>query len=232
MKTGASKFQNVTNDSKSVITNIIILAVLFSLSSCSPFICDMQSASLAGKHQVEITPGVSSVQFSQEPNIPGEQVKENISTVRGMQVAYGVSDKMDVRVRVERFEYRNETVTAFSVGPKFMLVKDRIALFTPIWFLGGTPVATQPTLLFSFPIVKNKIEFNPSVKNIISLGGYAPSTGILVAWKVGFAISTDLSAWAIRPEYGVVYDVNEKSSLSNYSLGLSLNLSKMFGVGR
>lgn len=230
MKTGTNH-QNKNhqqNISKNVATKILMLASLWSLSRCAPFICDMQSASLAGKHKVEITPGISSIQFAEETKGNLERPKESTGQMAGMQIAYGLTDKLDIRLRFEHLQYRNESVTLFSVGPKFMLMKDRIALFTPIWFLGGTPVSTQPTLLFSIPIVKNKIEFNPSVKNIISLGGYGPTTGILVAWKAGFAISTDLSKWAIRPEYGVAYNISEKSQYSNYSIGLSLNLSQLF----
>ena len=219
---------NATGSARNIAAKFMMLVALWSMSRCSPFVCDMQGASLAGKHKVEITPGISSVQFAEETKTNTESPKQTTGQLAGMQVAYGVSDKMDVRVRIEHVEYRNESVTLFSVGPKFMLKKDRIALFTPIWFMGFTPVSTQPTLLFSIPVVSNKIEFNPSVKTLISLGGYAPTTGILVAWKVGFGISTDLSRWAIRPEYGVAYNMSEKSQYSNYSIGLSLNLSTLF----
>ncbi len=234
MKTGANhqnkkQKSNITKSSaRNIAAKFLVIAALGLLFRCSPFVCDMQSASLAGKHKVEVTPGLSSIQFAEETKPNLEKTKESTGQLAGMQVAYGLTDKLDIRVRVEHFQYRNESVILYSVGTKFMLKKDHIALFTPIWFIGGTPVSTQPTLLFSIPIVKNKIEFNPSVKTIISLGGYAPTTGILTAWKVGLAISTDLSKWAIRPEYGVVYNMSEKSQYSNYSIGLSLNLSQLF----
>ncbi len=192
-----------------VAAKLLMGVVLWSLTRCTPFVCDMQSASLVGKKKIEVTPGVTSIQFARERKT--EQPSQTSGQLKGIQIGYGLSDKIDLRLRVEQLQYRNTSMILFSIGPKFMLMKDRIALYVPIWFLDFVPAQTQPTLLFTIPIVKNKIEINPAIKNIISLGGYDPTTGMLVGWKVGLGISKDLSKWAIRPEYGRVYNVNEKS---------------------
>lgn len=47
----------------------------------------------------------------------------------------------------------------------------------------------------------------------------------MVAVNGGLGISTDLSKWAIRPEYSLVQDISKGSMYRSFSIGLSLNLS-------
>ncbi len=98
-----------------------------------------------------------------------------------------------------------------------------------MWFVNNTPAQFQPTILFTLPVVPNKIDFNPSVKNILSVGGYDPTGGVMMAFNAGFSISSDLSRYAIRPEYGIVYDVTRKAQYTSMGIGVSMNLSRMFG---
>lgn len=62
---------------------------------------------------------------------------------------------------------------------------------------------------------KRKFEVTP---------GYS-SVEPLVAFNIGMALSSDISKWAIRPEYGVLSNLNAKGHFSNFSLGVTLNLS-------
>ena len=204
----------------------IIVVCIGSFFRCAPLASDLQSARLVGKKAVEITPGYSSVQFAKEEKSNGEKdTKESSVKLTGLQVAYGLSDKTDLRLRIEHIQFRGVTTDVFSIGPKMSLVKDRVALYLPIWFVNFTPAQFQPTLLLTFPVLKNRVEFNPSVKNIISVGGYDPNSSFLFACNLGFGISTNLSKWAIRPEYSLVYDVKEKCQYRSFSIGLSLNIS-------
>lgn len=209
----------------------MVVAAIASTFSCAPLSSDLQSARMVGKKRVEITPGHSTVQFAEEKPQQHEKKSSQESSGRlvGLQVAYGLSDKVDLRLRVEHFEYREFTANVFSIGPKIRLVKDRVALYLPVWFVDFKPVQLQPTVLLTFPLVKNKIEFNPSVKSLLSVGGYDPNTGIMFACNGGLGISTNLAKWALRPEYGVVYDVREKCRYMNFSIGLTLNLSLLKG---
>ena len=204
----------------------ILIAALGSSFSCAPLSSDMQSARLVGKKRIEITPGYSTVQFAEEKKqVDEKQSQETSGKLIGLQVAYGLSEKIDLRLRVEHFQFRDFTANVFSIGPKVRLVKDRVALYLPVWFVDFKPAQFQPTLLLTFPVLKNKIEFNPSVKSIVSVGGYDPNSGFMVALNAGLGISTDLSKWALRPEYSLVQDVSKKSLYRSFSIGLSLNLS-------
>ncbi|MDZ4716472.1 MAG: hypothetical protein SH819_13495 [Cytophagales bacterium] len=209
-----------------VAVKCMLIAVTASTFRCAPLSSDLQSARLVGKKGIEITPGYSSVQFTEEKKqVAEKQPQESTGKLIGLQVAYGLSDKVDIRVRAEHFEYRNFSTNVFSIGPKISLVKDRVALYLPVWFVDFKPAQCQPTLLLTFPVLKNRIEFNPSVKNIISLGGYDPNCSFLFAFNTGLGISTDLSKWALRPEYSLVYDVKQSAQYRSFSIGLSLNLS-------
>ncbi len=208
------------------VIRLLAVAIIGSQFSCAPLSSDLQSARLVGKRRIEITPGYSTVQFAEEKKqVDEKQSQETSGKLIGLQVAYGLSNKVDIRVRVEHFQFRDFTANVFSIGPKVRLVKDRVALYLPVWFVDFKPAQLQPTILLTFPIIKNKIEFNPSVKSIVSVGGYDPTTGIMVAINGGLGISTDLSKWAIRPEYSLVRDISKGSQYRSFSIGLSLNLS-------
>lgn len=224
MKAGA-KNENLLHVNQ-IIVKCLIAMTMGSCFQCAPFSSDLQSARMAGKGSVEVTPEYSSIQFAeQERPLEKGGVQKSTGTLKGIQVAYGLSEKLDLRVRAEHFEFRNISIYVFSVGTKISLIKDRVALYLPIWFVDLKPAAFQPTILLTFPVVKNKIEFNPSVKNIISLGGYDPNSTILVGLNAGLGISTNLSKWALRPEYSLVYDVKERAQFKSFSIGLSLNMS-------
>lgn len=223
MKTGAKK----------IGLGLVLMMAMSTLFRCAPIASEMQSARLVGKGQVEVTPEYSEIQFRKVSVVP----EENRSTqgkgyLLGLQAAYGVTNSMDVRLRVEQVHFGENTRYVFSVGPKFSLVRDRIALFVPIWFVDAKPAQTQPTLLFTLPVIKNKVEFNPSAKTIISATGYDPMNGFMVAFNAGLAISTDLSKWALRPEYSVVYDLKGGNRFGSFSIGLSLNLNSLLRKGR
>lgn len=220
---------SAVNFIKRVAARCLVIATIGSSFSCAPFSSDLQSARVVGKKGIEITPEYSSIQFAEEKKQVEEKgSQESKGRLIGLQVAYGMSKKVDLRVRVEHFEFRDFSAYVFSVGPKFSLVKDRVALYLPVWFVEFKPAQIQPTLLLTFPVVKNKVEFNPSVKNIISVGGYDPNSTFLVAFNAGLGISTDLSKWALRPEYSLVYNVKESCQYRSISIGLSLNMSLLF----
>ncbi|MBL7848650.1 MAG: hypothetical protein JNL40_14360 [Cyclobacteriaceae bacterium] len=223
MKTGAKK----------IGLGLVLMMAMSTLFRCAPIASEMQSARLAGKGQVEVTPQYSEIHFRQVSAMPDESKNTEVKGhLLGLQAAYGVTNTMDMRLRVEQIRFRGNTQYVFSVGPKFSLVRDRIALFVPIWFVDAKPAQTQPTLVFTLPVIRNKVEFNPSAKTIISVSGYDPMNGLMIAFNAGFAISTDLSRWALRPEYSVVYDIKGGNRLGSFSLGLSLNLNTILHKGK
>jgi hypothetical protein len=207
-----------------VITCFLFFVLVF-LAGCAPIFSDLQSAKLVGKGEYEVTPGFSTVSFSNEGNT------EHIQNHFGLQAAYGVHDNVDLRLRFERVTVdteRDESLGAnvLGFGPKIGLAKDNAALYLPIGFAFGEDVEDisttwefHPTLLFTLP-VGNNFEFNPSAKALIPLN--RENADVLVAFNIGAGISSDLSKWVIRPEYGLLFNPGEDGYYSQFSIGLTV----------
>lgn len=144
----------------------------------------------------------------------------------GFQLGYGISDRFDVSARYEYIGVANDGGNAniFGIGPKVSLVKDRIAAYLPVGFAFGGDIdgidefEVQPTVLFTLP-VGQYIEINPSVKGVIGDDFY-------MAFNLGLGLSSDFNRYAIRPEYGMLFNPGEKGHLGQFSIGLSFKLTK------
>jgi hypothetical protein len=196
------------------------MACLFCLAAavpaCAPIFSDLQSARLVGPGKIEATPGFSSVYISEN----GES--EHVQNHLGIQAAVGVLSSMDFRLRYERvLDY---DLNALGFGPKFMVVKDRVAFYIPVGFAFGEDVEasetweTHPTLLFTVPVAKI-LELNPSAKVLIPLRGERDT---LFAFNLGAALG-NVRKWAIRPEVGICYNPGESGFFWQLSVGFSLS---------
>ncbi len=208
-----------------IIFLLVCLTVLF--PGCAPVFSEMQSAKLVGPGHVEVTPSFSSVSISSE----GES--EHIQNHLGIQAGIGVTRIMDFRLRYERISVDMETfdpgttesfgVNVLGFGPKFSLVKDRVAIYVPVGFAFDEDIEVSstwqihPTLLLTLPISKY-IEFNPSAKVLIPFQSEGET---LVAFNLGIGVSTNLERWAIRPEIGFLYNPGESGHFMHFSLGFT-----------
>ena len=201
---------------------ISILLVSFSLQNCAPVFSELQGARTVGKDNVELTPSYSSVSFADEDG--SEKVQNEV----GIQVALGVSPRVDIRARYEYVWIPDDggNVSAIGIGPKFSLVKDKLAISLPIGrALGeGTSESWEflPTVLFSLPIKKDILDLNVSPKYIIQ---FCEECESFLAINAGFSISSNLNEWAIRPEFGLLYNPGESGHYAQFSIGVS----KVFG---
>lgn len=208
---------------------LIALATALALAAgCVAPFSDLQSAKLVGKGNFEVTPGYSSIAASDE----GESQKfmENY----GVQVAYGVTKFMDWRLRYEyiRFDVEEDTAKTnmFGFGPKFRLFKNWLAFYVPVGFAFGGDLEegassetwqVHPTLLGTLTIGKF-LEINPSAKVMIPFD--KDSFDTLYAFNLGFALSTDVSKWAIRPEVGLCTGPDlDGGTFLQFSIGFTLN---------
>ena len=208
MKTGLLKVKK--------IFWLMLVSLALVSSGCVTVFSDMQSARLVGKGKFEATPGYSSVSSNFEDE------KGKVQDEVGVQLAYGISEKIDIRFR---YEYVEGT-SIIGFGPKISLLKDRIALYTPLGFAVGEEDTWefQPTMLFTVPIVPSKLDFNPSLKYIIP---FCEECENLVAVNAGLAISNDISKWALRPEYGMLFNPGENGHYAHFSVGVSVNFSNL-----
>lgn len=208
-----------------IIFLLVWLTVLF--PGCAPVFSEMQSAKLVGPGHVEVTPSFSSVSISSQ----GES--KHLQNHFGIQAGLGVNRIMDFRLRYERISIDVENfdpgttesigINVIGFGPKFSLVKDRVAIYVPVGFAFGEDIEVSstwqvhPTLLLTLPISKY-IEFNPSAKVLIP---FKSEQETFVVFNLGIGVSTNLERWVIRPEIGFLYNPGESGHFMHLSLGFT-----------
>ena len=198
------------------------------VSSCMPPVfSELQSARTVGAGELEATAGFSS-NFSVFDD-EGKQYNEHAFDHVGVHLAYGLADRVDMRARLEYIWIDNGsdpggTYNIFGMGPKGAIVKDRLAVYLPVGFAFGEEIEKtadtwqfHPTLLLTLPI-NDHFEFNPSGKVLIPINSEMET---LIAFNIGMGLSTDLSKYAIRPEFGLLYNPGEEGHYQHFSLGVT-----------
>jgi hypothetical protein len=201
-----------------IIISFVLLSILF--QGCAPVFSEMQSARTVGKNRLDVTPTLSSV------GIPSDESIEAVQYHIGIQAAYGLTEKIDIRSRYERIWLQDEAlgagVNVFGIGPKFGIVKDRVSIYLPIGASfdegGVSNPQFHPTLLLSLPAIKNKLDLTLAPKYLISEGDN------LFAVNFGASFSKNLNNWAIRAEYGLLFGGD--SDFGQFSIGFT----KAFGL--
>jgi hypothetical protein len=198
-----------------------ILLISIVLQGCAPVFSELQSARTVGKNRVEFTPSYSSVNFAAD----GE--RDKMQKHIGLQAAYGISDKVDIRVRYERAweaegSIKENGISIGAIGAKFSLIEDKIAFYLPIGRAFGEDTEDtwqmHPTFIFTMPVVAEKIDVTIAPKYLIS---FCEGCENLLAINLGLSLSDDLTRWAIRPEYGMLFNPGEEGHFNQFSIGVS-----------
>ena len=200
------------------------LLVLLCTQSCAPVFSDLQSARMAGEGRVELTPHYTSTSVAEG----GES--DGVQNHFGLQLATGITPKLDLRFRYENVWLKGDGIfdglSIIGFGPKVSLIPDRLALYTPIGTAIGKEVTDswefQPTVLFTLPVVPQKMDFTIAPKYVMQL---CKECNDFFAFNTGLSLSSDLTRWAFRPEFGMLF-AEDKITSSQFSLGLSFYLGK------
>ena len=206
---------------------LMLLTLL--IVGCAPItFSNLQSAKMAHKGKLEFTPS-GSASFN----------TYNI----GFQTAYGLNNKYNFRLRLERIiidfdEFESDSsnfidmskfnfkanITHLSFGLKFQLIRNKSAIYFPLSFTkadGSNKVIQklfEPTYIHTFSLIN--LEINPSIKALIPLD--SDTKDYLFVYNLGFGISSNLSKWVIRPEVGILSSPFEEGGLPHMSIGLSI----------
>lgn len=203
----------------------LFLVLQLGFQSCVPVFSELQSARLVGKSRFELTPMFSTVSASDQGKA------EHLQSEYGLQAIIGISDRVDFRMRSEVITYQGSDYSDWGAiigfGPKISMIKDKIALSLAF----GTSInenfmydwECQPALLLTWPAISNKLDITLSPKYILT---FCEDCQDLGAVNLGLAISSDLSKWAIRPEYGHLYAFGENGHALQFSIGLSKTFGK------
>ncbi len=193
---------------------------LLCLSGCVPVFSDLQSARNVGQGMVEVTPGIS------RHYIVGSDNSENIQQNVGVQLAYGLTSRLDFRLRYEflRNGFGSSGARVVGLGLKYGILPDVLAIYVPVGGIINLDYEeryfqTQPTLLLTLPVLANKLELNTAAKSIFYL---EDGSNMNLAWNIGLGMSSNLKKWALRPEYGRLYELRSTGApYSQFSLGFS-----------
>lgn len=201
--------------------NFVLLILLCNIpQGCAPVFSELQSARTAGKHNIEATPSFSSVTLTDNGNTNGVQ------NHAGLQLGWGLTNEFDLRLRYEYIWLKGNGndggTSVLGLGPKFGVVKDRLAFSIPVGRAFGYNSSNtwelHPTVLFTQPVIMDKLELTLSGKYLAQLRNEANNK---IAFNLGMAVSTGLSRWAIRPEYGILVDPGSSAYFSHFSIGVT-----------
>lgn len=53
-----------------------------------------------------------------------------------------------------------------------------------------------------------------------------------MAFNLGLGLSADFNRWAIRPEYGMLFNPGEEGHFGQFSIGFMYKLNKNFSEGK
>lgn len=206
-------------------TLLLLFALFLFFTSCAPVYSELQSARTVGKNRVEALPYFTTTSFSADGETDGLQ------NHLGLQAAYGVTDKLDIRFRFEHIwttlEDAEGNAQMVGIGPKYNFVEDVLSAYLPVGRALGEGSSDswqiQPTVLATLPAVKNVLDINLSPKYILTLG---EGQSDYFAANLGLAVSTDLNRWAVRPEYGMCFPLEEGSEghFGQFSVGFSYTI--------
>lgn len=215
---------------KLMTTGLVIGLYGLLFSACAPVFSELQSARTAGKNKTEVTAGYSYISaVDQGEN--GERQRENVQDHIGLQVAYGITENFDMRMRLEHLWVADEggNTNIIGIGPKYEFIDNWLSFYVPVGFAFGGDIEdgisdtweVHPTMLLTIPAHKN-IELNTSTKYIHALqkDGWR-----FMAFNLGLGLSTDLTKYVIRPEVGWAWDVQNGGSddpFRQFSVGLTL----------
>lgn len=176
------------------------------------------------KNNLELTPTGTLTNFRE--NGDGEKVQNSI----GFQAAYGIHSKADVRFRYERVWLANGSIVddgihTIGLAPKYSILENRIAasLLLGCAVDGAGDIGAfeiHPTMLFSVPLLNDKIDLNFSPKYLWSLD---PDSENFMAFNLGLSASNDLKKWAIRPEYGLCFYLKKQEYFHNSASVFPIN---------
>jgi len=202
---------------------LLLISILL-IVGCVPLtFSNIQSAKMVDKGKFEFTPSYSS-SFN--------------TNYYGLQTAYGLSEKYNLRFRIEKIRMNNfdkdssklidlsllNDITHFtnlSIGLKYQLKNNKSSFYLPISIIKSDFnnqilfKSIDPTYIRTFDL-NEYIEITPSLKTIVPI--QTGAKGAMFALNIGLGISNKSSKFVIRPEIGSLLF----SGIYHTSIGLSI----------
>lgn len=194
------------------------LCLLISLSQC---IVPYESARMLPKGTTEIKAGFSHSIASDD----GES--EGLNNGLGIGFGYGINERINLKMRYERLLPVDSDEGGFNYlgfGPKFGIVPGKFAMMFPfgVYFAEGeTTWGMHPAFLVTLPARNNRFEGTFGARTDIF---FESEADLLVALNLGLGFSQNLDRWAIRPDWGLIFDPGESGVVWTFGVGFNYNI--------
>ncbi|MEZ4688176.1 MAG: hypothetical protein R3B47_19575 [Bacteroidia bacterium] len=206
----------------------LLAFVVFCLTqqSCAPIFSEFQTARTVGKDKLEIVPFYSHL---------GEIDNGNTYSLQshgGLQFAYGFCSNFDLRARFDVIgaDGWGEGRSAFSIGGKYSIIEDRLSVFLPVGRALGENTSDswqiQPTAFLTVPVLENRLDATIGPKYVFTFG---QNTRNYAGANLGLSFSTDINKWAIRPEYGILFNPDQSGLITQFGIGFSATIGTKSG---
>lgn len=193
-----------------------VLAVsLFSFTRC---IVPYESARMLPKGGTELKAAYTYVRVTERGE--GEKLNDGL----GLGLGYGVTNRVNLKVRYERISVEEGASINYLVfGPKIALIPNKIAAMLPIgaYFEEGESTwGIHPALLFTAN-QNNKVEGTFGLRGDIF---FEEGAETLLGLNFGLGLSQNLDVWAIRPDFGLVFNPGERGAFLTFGIGAQYNI--------
>lgn len=212
----------------------ILLILISGCVSMAPVNSAFERAKTLEKGEFEFMGNYSSYYLRGEDE-NDEKVTEKVNNDFGFRFGFGISNKMDMKLRYERLlpvlqEDKDQVngLNYFAITPRYGFIKNKLAggldigLYTYTYKEDGSSDQSfflSPKFIYTWP-VNEKFDLTLSTKVDIFLSdGYT-----LWGLTANCGISSDLAKWALRPEIGIMKDLSDFSyTYFTWGAGLLFN---------
>ncbi len=201
---------------KTLFIEVVILVLI--VSGCYPPAANVQDARMVGKGGARLTGYWYGLENT------GDNT-DKVANVYGGLIGIGSSDRTEVQFRLDHFDFVDDDdgYEFVSIGPKFGLSHDRLALVTPLGVYVGDGMSFEtlqihPTLLATAPVARF-FELNGAVKLMF------PFDQDYYTWLnlgIGVGLSSDIDRWVLLPELGYTLCLDESAIDPVFTYGISL----------
>jgi len=212
-----------------MVTCIIITGCV----SVAPVSNSFESAKTLEKGQGDLMVSYSYASISYEDE-NGVKQKDQTNNNFGFRIGYGITDRFDLKFRYERLvpalQEDKEVINGinyFGINPRFAIVRNKLTAGLGLALYGyktkeseftdeesGSDFAISPNIAFTYPSDRNFDITISSKLDMMTEGG-----GNFWHINLGFGFSSDDSKWSIRPELGLIKDIDNFSEYSWFTAG-------------
>jgi len=220
------------------ISALVSCILITGCVSMAPVSNSFESAKTLDKGQIDAM-GNYSIAFVSGKDESGVKQTNQTNNNFGFRIGYGITDKFDLKLRYERLlpvtqDDKNTLngVNYFGLTPRYAIVKDKLTAGVGLGLYSFKVKETEDTDAFSdsyFAISPNLAFTFPSEKNFdVTIGTkidfFTEDGGSIWHLNLGLGISSDASKWSLRPELGLIKDLENFSEYSWFTGGIAFIL--------